>query len=364
MIQMCRRRAFLASVALAACEGGRQASTPEVPVANTPRTGQAPGAAATNSLPAARPEPATASGSVPRRALGVTEEQISSIGLGGYHLGIPTEPEALRIMDRAIDEGITFFDNCWDYHDGESERRMGKALAEGKREKVFLMTKVDGRTRDAAARQLEDSLHRLRTDRIDLVQIHEVIREKDPAWVFGEDGAIEALRAAQKAGKLRFIGFTGHKSPEIHLEMLRTAKAHEFRFDAVQMPLNVMDPHFKSFEKHVLPVLTKEHIGVLGMKPLGSGDILESGVVNAEDCLRYALSLPTSVVITGCDSMRILEQAIDVARRFKPLHDAERQALLDKTRPTGEAGKFQAFKTSDRFDATSKNPHWLTGGTI
>ena len=301
---------------------------------------------------------------MPQRVLGLTEEKVSAIGLGGFHLGIPTEAEAIRIMHRAIDEGITFFDNCWDYHGGESERRMGQALADGKRDKVFLMTKVDGRTREAAARQLEDSLHRLRTDRIDLVQIHEVIREKDPAWVFGKDGAIEALRMAQKAGKLRFIGFTGHKSPEIHLEMLRTAKAHEFRFDTVQMPLNVMDPHFKSFEKKVLPVLVEAHIGVLGMKPLGSGDILDSGVVSAEDCLRYSLSLPTSVVITGCDRMPILEQALRVARRFEPLDAAQRQALLEKTRPGGEAGKFEAFKTSERFDATSRNPHWLTGGTL
>ncbi|HEU5074354.1 MAG TPA: aldo/keto reductase, partial [Polyangiaceae bacterium] len=268
---------------------------------------------------------------------------MSAIGLGGYHLGIPTEAEAIRIMHRAIDEGITFFDNCWDYHGGESERRMGKALTDGKREKVFLMTKIDGRTRESAARQLEDSLHRLRTDRIDLVQIHEVIREKDAGWVFGEDGAIEALRVAQQAGKLRFIGFTGHKSPEIHLEMLRTAKAHDFRFDTVQMPLNVMDPHFKSFEKKVLPVLTKQHIGVLGMKPLGSGDIIKSGAVSAKDCLRYALSLPTSVVITGCDSMPILEQALEVARSFVPLDEAERVALLDKTRSLGESGKYEAF---------------------
>jgi predicted aldo/keto reductase-like oxidoreductase len=345
-----QRRAFLAGVAVAACEGRRPTSAGP-PVASPPPAAQ-------------NTEPAAASGSVPRRTLGLTEAEVSAIGLGGYHLGVPDEAEAIRIMHRAIDEGITFFDNCWDYHAGESERRMGKALASGKRDRVFLMTKIDGRNQQAAARQLEDSLHRLRTDHVDLVQIHEVIRAEDPAWVFGKDGAIEALRAAQQAGKLRFIGFTGHKSPEIHLEMLRTAKTHEFRFDTVQMPLNVMDPHFKSFERHVLPVLTEQHIGVLGMKPLGSGDILESGVVSAEDCLRYALSLPTSVVITGCDSMRILEQALSVARAFKPLDAAERQALLDKTRPQGDRGQFEAFKTTERFDATSRNPHWLTEGTL
>lgn len=361
-VQACKRRAFLAGVALAACDSRRDVSSP---MAGAPRNMPPGGPAATAAPPTLSPARAEAGdGLVPRRTLGVTEEKVSAIGLGGFHLGIPTEAEAIRIMHRAIDAGITFFDNCWDYHDGDSERRMGKALADGKREQVFLMTKIDGRTREAAARQLEDSLHRLRTDRIDLVQVHEVIREKDPEWVFGEDGAIEALRVAQKAGKLRFIGFTGHKSPEIHLEMLRTAEAHDFRFDTVQMPLNVMDPHFKSFEKKVLPVLTKQHVGVLGMKPLGSGDILKSGTVSAKDCLRYALSLPTSVVITGCDSMRILEQAIDVARHFEPLDETARLALLDKTRPLGEAGKFEAFKTTERFDATSRNPHWLTGGTL
>ena len=303
---------------------------------------------------------------MPYRMLGTTGERVSCIGLGGWHLSLKHVDEGLsqRIIRTAIERGINFMDNSWDYNEGESERRMGKALQGGKREQVFLMTKIDGRTREAAARQLEDSLHRLRTDRIDLVQIHEVIREKDPAWVFGEDGAIEALRVAQKAGKLRFIGFTGHKSPEIHLGMLRTAKAHDFRFDTVQMPLNVMDPHFKSFEKKVLPVLTEQHIGVLGMKPLGSGDIVKSGAVSAKDCLRYALSLPVSVVITGCDSMPILEQAIEVARSFAPLDAAARLALLDKTRPLGEAGKLEAFKTTERFDATSRNPHWLTGGTL
>lgn len=350
----CRRRAFLAGIALAACESRSDVATS---TAGVPR--------ATNSPPTVSPaKTETSPGVVPRRTLGLTEERVSAVGLGGFHLGIPSEAEAIRIMHRAMDEGITFFDNCWDYHGGESERRMGKALADGRRDKVFLMTKIDGRTREAAARQLEDSLHRLRTDRIDLVQIHEVIREKDPAWVFGEDGAIEALRIARKAGKLRFIGFTGHKSPEIHLDMLHTAKANDFRFDTVQMPLNVMDPHFRSFEKKVLPVATDQHIGVLGMKPLGSGDILESGAVSARECLRYALSLPTSVVITGCDSMPILEQALEVARGFEPLDESARLALLEKTRPLGAEGKFEAFKTSERFDATSRNPHWLTGGTL
>lgn len=361
-VHACKRRAFLAGIALAACESRRDVSSP---TAGTARATSQAGPTATNAPPTLSPaRPEGSEGAVPRRPLGLTEEKVSALGLGGFHLGIPAETEAIRIMHRAIDEGITFFDNCWDYHGGESERRMGKALADGKREQVFLMTKIDGRTQEAAARQLEDSLHRLRTDRIDLVQVHEVIRAKDPAWVFGEDGAIEALRVAQKAGKLRFIGFTGHKSPEIHLAMLRTAKAHDFRFDTVQMPLNVMDPHFSSFEKKVLPVLIDQHIGVLGMKPLGSGDILQSGAVSAQDCLRYALSLPTSVVITGCDSMPILEQALEVARRFRPLDEAARLALLEKTRPWGGTGKFEAFKTSERFDATSRNPHWLTGGTL
>ena len=358
MAQLCKRRAFLMGLTLTGCQSARD-SRPAP--ADSPRVN--PSAV---ELPDVDPAPgqSQAGGSIPQRRLGVTGEEVSMLGLGGYHIGIPGEAEAIRIMHRAIDEGLTFFDNCWDYHEGESERRMGKALSGGKRQRVFLMTKIDGRTKQAALRQLEDSLHRLRVDHVDLVQVHEVIREKDPEWVFGEDGAIEALRQAQTAGKLSYIGFTGHKSPEIHLEMLRVAARHDFRFDTVQLPLNPMDPHFKSFEKKVLPVLLEQHIAVLGMKPLASGDIVKSGNLNAEQCLRYALSLPTSVVITGIDSMPVLEQALRVARSFEPLDEAEKRALLERSKPLGRTGELEAFKTTQRFDATEKNPHWLTSGKI
>ena len=297
---------------------------------------------------------------MPTRALGRTSERVSMLGLGGYHIGQPEEAEALRIMDRAIEHGLTFFDNCWDYNSGESERRMGKALRGAKRDKVFLMSKIDGRKKAVAARQIDQSLERLATDRVDLMQIHEVIRDSDPAEVFGPDGAIEALLSAQKAGKIRYIGFTGHKHPKIHLNMLKTAADHGVRFDTVQMPLNVMDPHYASFERSVLPVLVEQQIGVLGMKPLGAGIVLQSGVVDARECLRYSLSLPTSVVITGIDSMAILEQALDVARDFEPLDDDARRALLARTAPHGRDGGYEKFKTSSMFDGTIQHPHWLT----
>jgi aryl-alcohol dehydrogenase-like predicted oxidoreductase len=267
-------------------------------------------------------------------------------------------------MHRAIDEGMTFFDNCWDYHSGESERRMGKALANGKRDRVFLMTKVDGRTQEAARKQLDDSLRRLQTDRIDLVQIHEVIRERDPEWVFGADGAIAALKAAQQAGKLRYVGFTGHKHPDIHLDMLKVAEENGFRYDTVQMPLNVMDPHFRSFEEKVLPVLAKQSIGVLGMKPLASGAILKTGKVSATECLHYAMNLPTAVVITGCESEPILEQAVEAARSFESLSDDAVERLLAKTKQPGSTGKYEGFKTTQQFDATARNERWLTTDDI
>jgi aryl-alcohol dehydrogenase-like predicted oxidoreductase len=300
-----------------------------------------------------------AGGRVPRRKLGRTGLEVSAIGLGGYHLGRPDEQEAIRIVRMALDHGLDFLDNCWDYNGGASEERMGKALRDGYRRKAFLMTKLDGRTKDAAAHQLEQSLRRLQTDVIDLVQIHEVIRLQDPDRVFAPGGAIEALVAARKAGKLRFIGFTGHKDPSIHLAMLAAARKHGFHFDTVQMPLNVMDAHFRSFEAAVLPELTQQEIGVLGMKSMGNGEVLKSGVVSARECLRYALGLPTSVVITGCESVGVLEQALDVAMRFQPFAPAERQALLARTAPAAATGKFEPFKTSDQYDGTARNPRWL-----
>jgi predicted aldo/keto reductase-like oxidoreductase len=293
------------------------------------------------------------------RQLGRTGEKVSAIGLGGYHIGNPPEAEGIRIIRSAIDRGITFMDNCWDYHDGDSEKRMGKALRDGYRDKVFLMTKIDGRTRKLAAKQIDESLQHLQTDHIDLLQHHEVIRVEDPDRIFSEGGAMEAVLEAQKAGKVRFIGFTGHKDPFVHLRMLEIARRHDFRFDAVQMPLNVLDAHYRSFGKEVLPELVKQEIGVLGMKPLASGAALKTGKVTPIECLHYAMSLPTSVVITGCDSMKILDQAFEAARTFQPMSESEVNALLAKTREPALTGKFERFKTAADFDATARHPDWI-----
>jgi diketogulonate reductase-like aldo/keto reductase len=297
---------------------------------------------------------------IPYRPLGRTGEKVSLIGLGGYHLARQSDTqESVRIIRTGLDEGINFLDNCWDYNGGESEIRMGKALRDGYRGKAFLMTKLDGRTKAAATAQLNESLRRLQTDRVDLLQFHEVIRDTDPDRVFAAGGALEAVLEAQKAGKVRFIGFTGHKSPDIHLKMLDTASKHGFRFDTVQMPLNVMDAHFNSFEKRVLPLLTGNGIGVLGMKSMGDHVILESKTVAPTECLHYSMNLPTSVVITGCDSMPILQQALDAARSFQPMDSSQVAALLAKTAKVAEAGQFELYKTSHKFDGTYANPQWL-----
>jgi predicted aldo/keto reductase-like oxidoreductase len=298
---------------------------------------------------------------MPYRVLGRTGERVSAIGLGGWHLGFEQIEERLsiRIMRTAIDRGITFMDNSWDYNDGRSELRMGKALEDGYRDKVFLMTKIDGRTKREAARQLDESLRRLQTDRIDLVQHHEILRYEDPHRIFDEEGANAALVEARRAGKLRYIGFTGHKDPRIHLYMLEVAAERGFTFDTVQMPLNVMDAHYRSFEKLVLPELLKQEIGVLGMKPLANGVILQSRTVTAIECLHYALSLPASVVITGCESMDNLEQALEATRAFRPMGQAEVQALLARTAKAASKGEFELFKTTSIFDATAGNPAWL-----
>jgi uncharacterized protein len=297
---------------------------------------------------------------VPTRVLGHTGEKISMVGLGGYHIGMQSdEQESIRIMRTALDSGITFLDNCWDYNNGQSEIRMGKALRDGYRQKAFLMTKIDGRTRQAATQQLEESLRRLQTDHIDLLQFHEVIRDTDPDRIFAKGGGMEAVLEAKKQGKVRYIGFTGHKSPDIHLKMLNTAFAHEFTFDAVQMPLNVMDAHYDSFEKKVLPVLVKHNIGVLGMKPMGDKIILKSKTASPVECLHYAMNLPTSVVITGCDSLEILQQAIGAAKAFKPMSAGEVSSLLAKTAPAAAKGEFEEYKTTHNFDGTYQNPQWL-----
>lgn len=297
---------------------------------------------------------------IPYRELGRTGRKVSLVGIGGYHLGKQADPnESVAIIRKALDEGINFLDNCWDYNGGESEIRMGRALRDGYRDKAFLMTKIDGRTKSRAASQIDESLGRLQTDHIDLLQFHEVIRDTDPDRIFAPGGALEAVLEAKKAGKIRFIGFTGHKSPEIHLKMLSTAADHHFSFDTVQMPLNVMDAHFDSFEKKVLPELLKGNVGVLGMKPMGDHFILDSKTATAIECLHYAMSLPTSVVITGCDSLPILDQALQAARSFKPLNESQVAALLAKTAAAAQAGKYELYKTSHHFDGTFANPQWL-----
>ena len=297
---------------------------------------------------------------IPYRALGRTGEKVSAIGVGGFHLGlISEEKESIRIVRAAIDRGINFLDNCWDYNEGKSETRMGKALKDGYRDRAFLMTKVDGRSKKEAAKQIDQSLRRLKTDHVDLMQFHEVIRFEDPDRIFAADGAIEAFLEAKKAGKLRFIGFTGHKDPHVHLYMLDVASQHNFQFDTVQMPLNLMDAHFRSFQHHVLPVLVKNNIGVLGMKSMGAGVILQSKTVTPIECLHYAMNLPTSVVITGIDKMDILEQAVRAARTFRPLSEDEVARLLAKTASVASSGKFELFKTTSHHDSTAKNPEWL-----
>jgi len=296
------------------------------------------------------------------RDLGSTGERVSAIGLGGFHIGpetIADEALAMRIIRTAIDSGITFLDNCWDYNDGACEVRMGRALRDGYRERVFLMTKIDGRSRSEAARQLDESLRRLGVEQIDLVQHHEVLRYEDPHRIFRDDGANAALVEARRAGKLRYIGFTGHKDPRIHLYMLEVAAAHGFTFDAVQMPLNALDAHYRSFGKLVLPLLVESGIAVLGMKSMGDGNLLRSGAVSAVECLHYALDLPTSVVITGIDSLEILDQALEAARTFRPLSDEARAALLARTADVAAEGEFEPFKTTSLFDGTAEHPEWL-----
>jgi predicted aldo/keto reductase-like oxidoreductase len=301
-----------------------------------------------------------ASGEVPYRSLGKTGEKVSALGLGGHHIGRPKdEQEGIRIVRSAIDRGITFMDNCWDYHNGGSEVRMGKALRDGYRQKAFLMTKIDGRTREAAAKQIDESLSRLQTDHVDLMQFHEVIRLEDPDRIFAPGGAMEAMLDAKKAGKVRYIGFTGHKDPIVHLRMLDTAVQHNFKFDTVQMPLNVMDAHFRSFEHQVLPRLVSDGTGVLGMKSMGDGIILQSKTATPIECLHYAMSLPTSTVITGIESMDRLDQAIEAARTFKPMNQSEVAALLARTAQAAQTGRYELFKTDQRFDGTAHNPQWL-----
>jgi predicted aldo/keto reductase-like oxidoreductase len=294
------------------------------------------------------------------RKLGSTGERVSAIGLGGYHIGVPKdENESVRIIRTAVDRGINFLDNSWDYHDGASEIRMGKALKDGYRNRVFLMTKYNVRTRESAARQIDESLKRLQVDVIDLIQFHGNIRMEDPDRYFAPGGAHEAVLAAKKAGKVRYIGFTGHKDPAVHLRMLDIAAQHNFHFDSCQMPLNVLDFHFRSFAGQVVPRLVKEGVAVLGMKPMAFGNVLKSGAATPIQCLHFALNLPTSVVITGCESMERLNQAFEAARTFEPLKQTELTALLAKTKEVAMTGRFEPFKTTAEFDGTAQHPEWM-----
>ena len=332
------------------------------------KTAAAASVAATNALAQtpALTSTSTPTGSRPQspdmiyRQLGTTGETVSAIGLGGFHLGHQADPkDSIKIIHTAIDHGITFMDNAWDYNDGTSELRMGEALQNGYRDKVFLMTKMDGRTATEYNKQLEQSLARLRTPTIDLVQFHEIIRMEDPDRIFADNGAIHAALAARQAGKLRYIGFTGHKDPAVHLRMLEIARQNNFHFDTVQMPINVMDAHFRSFTHQVMPVALQQGIGILAMKTFGDHFILESKTVDPIEALHYGLTQPVSVVITGCDSLPILGQALQAARTFKPLTEAQQKAILARTQQAALTGKFELFKTTPHFDGTAANPKWL-----
>ena len=289
------------------------------------------------------------SGAVPYRPLGKTGLQVSALGIGGYHLGsAKDDAEASQIIREAMDHGVNFFDNAWEYHNGVSEERMGKAL-EGVRKQAIVMTKVctHGRDKKVAMRMLEESLRRLRTDYIDVWQIHEVIYWSDPNLIFAANGAAEALADAKKQGKVRFVGFTGHKDPGIHLNMLNS----NFPFDTVQMPLNCMDGNFRSFEKQVLPEANRRGLGVLGMKSLGgSGEIVSHGAAAIEDALRYAMSLPVATTISGIDSMEVLHQNLAIAKGFKSLSASEMAAIRTRTKDFAADGRFELYKTTTKYD--------------
>lgn len=289
------------------------------------------------------------SAGIPLRTLGRTGVDVTAIGFGGYHLGlVKDDAEAVRLVQETIDAGITFMDNAWEYHDGRSEELMGKAIA-ARRQDVFLMSKVctHGRDRHEAMRQLEDSLRRLKTDYLDLWQVHEVVYENDPEWHFAPGGAVEALAQAQQEGKVRFVGFTGHKSAEIHLKML----AYEYPFDACQLPLNVLDGTFLSFEQKVLPELERQGIAAIGMKSMGGGgDMVKAGVVTAEEALRYAMSLPVASIISGIDSSEILQQNLKVARNFQPMNAEEMQTLRTRCAAAAGDGRYELYKVSAKHE--------------
>jgi len=291
-------------------------------------------------------------GDIPRRALGRTGERVSLLCLGGYHIGVPKNPaEGIHVIEAALDRGINFLDNSDDYHRGESEVRMGKAIR-GKRQQVFLMTKHHGRDKKTALRTLEESLRRLQTDYLDLWQFHEIVYETDPDWIFSPHGGIEAAYLAKKQGKVRYIGFTGHKDPAIHLKML----SKPYAWDTVQMPLNLLDPHYHSFEKNVLPMLVERKIGVIAMKPLAGGNLLKTNTVAPIEALHYVMNLPVSAVCTGCESMEILAQAIRAVESFQPLSKPEMSSLRARTQPFGMTGRYEPFKSTSSYDAPRVAP--------
>jgi uncharacterized protein len=286
---------------------------------------------------------------IPTRRFGRHDVEISALGFGGHHLGdADDETAAVRLVQGAVDGGITFFDNCWEYHRGKTEDWMGKGL-QGRRDRVFLMTKVctHGRDKDLALRMLDESLNRLQTDHLDLWQIHGVAFDNDPELFLRKNGAAEALEQAKKDGKVRFVGFTGHKDPEIHLKMLATG----FPFDSVQMPLNAFDFHFRSFEQKVLPELNRRGIAALGMKPLGGhGDAIKAGTISAEESLRYAMSLPVTTTITGIDKASVLQQNLRIAQNFRPMTPQEMQTLRARVATVAGDGRFELYKLSLKFD--------------
>jgi len=297
-------------------------------------------------------------GAIPQRPLGRTGAKVSALGLGGHHLGdLKTVDDAIRLVHEAIDAGITFFDNCWEYWNGRAEDWLGRGLA-GRRDKVFLMTKVctHGRGADLAMEMLDESLRRLQTDYLDLWQVHGVCFDNDPELAYAKGGVLEALDRAKKQGKTRFVGFTGHKDPSIHLDMIRRG----YPFDTVQMPLNCLDATFRSFEREVLPEANKRGIAVLGMKSMGgAAGAVKSGLVTAEEMLRYAMSLPVATTICGMDSLDVLRQNLRVARGFKPMTAANMQALRDLCRESAGDGRYEPYKLSLKFD--NPQARWAHG---
>ena len=342
-----RRRQFLRRVGmigagLALTDLILQHSKSEAASPNSEKMSQQPGE--TSEIAAQK-----STGEIPRRSFGRTGVEVSAIGLGGYHMGVPKdEQEAIRIIHEAMDAGIDFMDNAWEYNDGVSEQRLGKALR-GRRDRAFVMTKVctHGRDRKVAMQQLEQSLRRLQTDHIDLWQIHEVVYDNDPELHFARGGVIEALEQAKKEGKVRFVGFTGHKDPTLHLKML----SYNYPFDACQLPLNCFDASFRSFEKQVLPELQKRGIAAIGMKSLGgSGEPVKQGAIAPQAALSYAMSLPVATTVSGIDSLKVLRQNLGIARGFTPMSAEQMQALRDRYARYAADGRFELYKTSKKYD--------------